>query len=515
MKKNRYKDQNNKNYKKILIVLFVMIFILMLVAGILGVIKKEQEELNKEIVYEEISSIREVIEYHKSKYISEKMSDEKGVHLEVKVVFAKLLYENNKSNEKYFNELLKDCAKVLRYRSFILIDEKNGINIRVNCKANEIDSIIINGMEDYFIYNDSQISLKDFKEIPNVAVNIESDILQNCINNNWKKDTYIGERDSIFDEYYVFFDEGIKVRIIDEKIYNVVFTKKYNKPVINNCFPGIDFKYIKAAIGEPSFEDEEKKILGYKSEQIYVFFTESEISVYRNSTVDADEFFKLADKFLREEMDLLEFMNELTYLWPDYTTYEYGKDSVYISYPLKGIEIAINYGDINGILVYNNIKSSLSKIGRYLEDTRFVGRFQTDLMFKSEIQRFERENSWTNLAKEYEKNLEKEKRKLIGESLKYSIYPVLDDNGNIYKIKFISKFGNEPNRELNDGISTFLWASNEYFIFSKKGSGIYFYNLNNGKVQRIIEGSSIKEFNLKSYENGILEYDDEKCQLQF
>lgn len=515
MKKNKYKDQNKKNYKKILIVLFVVIFILMLVSGILEIIQKKQNEENKEIIYEEISTIKEVIEYHKSKYISENLSLEKDIYLDVNVEFVKPLYENDVSNETYFNELLKDCAKILRYRGFKLIDSKNDIIIKVICNGQKITSIIINDIEDYFIYTDSQISMKNYQEIKTTPVAIGSEILQNCINNNWNKDTYFGERDSIFDDYYIYFDEGIKVRIIDEKVYNIVFTKKYDKPVINNLFPGIDFKYIETSIGEPTFKDEEENIIGYKSDQIYVFFTDSEISVYRNSTIDSDAFFDLADKFLSEELDLLEFMNELTYLWPDYTTYEYNEESIYINYPLKGIEIAINNGDINGILVYNNNKSSLSKISRYLEDTRFVGRLQTDLMFKTEKERIERESSWINLAKEYESSLAEEKKEIVGESLKYSIYPEIDNNGNIYKIRFVSKFGNEPNRELNDGISTYLWESNDYFIYSKKGSGIYFYNLNTGRVQRIITGGNTDEFNLKSYKNGILEYDNEKRQLQF
>ena len=64
-------------------------------------------------------------------------------------------------------------------------------------------------------------------------------------------------------------------------------------------------------------------------------------------------------------------------------------------------------------------------------------------------------------------------------------------------------------------MSTYIWESNDYFIYSKRGSGIYFYNLNTDKIQRIITGKLTEEFNIKKYENGILEYDDKKCQLQF
>ena len=515
MKKNKYKDQNKKNYKKIIIVLFVMIFILILANKVLDIIQERIQEGNKEVVYEEISSIEEVIEYYKSTYITEKLSLEKNINLDVEVIFCKPLYEKDVSNEKYFTDLLNDCAKVLNYQSFRLMDEKNGIIIKVICKSQKITSIIINDIEDYFIYMDSQISMKNFKEIEEVQLSIESEVLQNCINENWKKDIYFGERDSIFDNYYIYFDEGIKVRIIDENVYNIVFTKQYGKSVVNNCFPGVDFEYVEATIGTPTFKDEDEKLIGYKGNQIYVFFTESEISVYRNSKIDSDDFFDLADRFISNELDLLEFMNELTYIWPDYTTYKYDAKSIYINYPLKGIEIAVNSGDINGILVYNNNKSSLSKISRYLEDTRFVGRLQIDLMFKTEKQRIERYSSFVKLAKEYENSLSKEEKELIGRSLKYCIYPEKDNNGNIYKIRFISEFGNEPDRELNDGIFNYIWDSNDYFIYSKRGNGIYFYNLATGLIQRIITGGSTEEFNIKSYENGILEYDDKKCKLQF
>ena len=144
MKKNKYKDQNNKNYKKIIIVLFVMIFILILANGILDIIQKSIQEKNKEIVYEEISSIKEVIEYYRSTYITEKVSTEKNINLDVEVIFSKPLYEKDVSNEKYFTDLLNDCAKVLNYQSFRLMDEKNGIIIKVICKNKKIASIIIN-----------------------------------------------------------------------------------------------------------------------------------------------------------------------------------------------------------------------------------------------------------------------------------------------------------------------------------------------------------------------------------
>lgn len=512
MKKTRYKDQNKKSYNKILIVLFVLIFILFCLVLALNSAKKDVTET---IDYKDISSIKDVIEYHKSKYISEKNSSEVGFYLDVYVDFKVPLYNGYDSNEDYFNVLIEDCAKVMNYYSFRLFDEKKDIKIYVVCDKVKVKKIIINEMEDYFIYNDSQNSLKRYQEIPNTEFSITSSLLNTCISNNWSKDTYFGERDSIFKSYNIYFDEGIKVRIIDGSIYNIIFTDKYLENVIEDITTATKKDYIVTRLGKPTFEDEETGIFGYKNEQIYIFFSNNEISVYRNSNINSDDFFDLSDKYSSGDLDLLEFMNELTYMWPDYSEYIYGQDMVYIKYPLKGIEIRINYGDINGILVYNNNKSTLSKIGRYLEKTIFVSRLQIDLVFEAEKDRLNKEIELNLKCDEYEKSLDDASKKRIGSSLRYKMYPNKDEQGYISRIYFISKFNTEPCRELIDGVSSFLWINDDYFLFSKAGIGVYFYNLNTGRVQRIPELTGKENFDLLEYKDGILTYDNTQIRLQF
>ena len=78
-------------------------------------------------------------------------------------------------------------------------------------------------------------------------------------------------------------------------------------------------------------------------------------------------------------------------------------------------------------------------------------------------------------------------------------------------MKFISKDGNNPNRELNDSIDSYLWIDNDTFIYSKKGKGIYTYNLNDGTVRRIIEGT--EDYELKNFKNRILNYDDKQILI--
>ena len=53
----------------------------------------------------------------------------------------------------------------------------------------------------------------------------------------------------------------------------------------------------------------------------------------------------LLTEYRSDSVDLLEFMDKLTDLWPDYNEYTYNSSSVYISYALKGFEIKINYNN--------------------------------------------------------------------------------------------------------------------------------------------------------------------------
>lgn len=512
MAEPRYIGEPNKKYIKVIVILIVLIFILVIVSIILGNIYKKDN--NIKLSYDNLTTIKEVIEYYESKYISENPSDDNKYYLDVYLTFRVLPYnEKDESNEEYYNNLLGDCAKILNYRSFKMLDEQNNLTVEVICDGSKIKTIIINGIEDYFIYMDSQLSMKKFKDIKITEFNISSELLQNCINNNWNSNISFGERDSIYDDYYIFFDEGIKVKIIDNRIYNIVFDKKYSGNVINNIFPGMALENIEVNLGEPTFKDDQLKVIGYKGKEVYAFFTESEISVYRLNTIETDDFFNLADKYIKEEIDFKEFMNELTYLWPDYSDYKYTSNSVFISYPLKGIEIKLNYDNENGIFIFNNIKSSVNKVERYIENTDFVAKLQLDLVFEAEKRRIEKNQNLLNLCKEYKESLEEEKKKVIGESLTYDIYPELDNNKLIYAMNFISKFGEAPNRQLSDTIDSFLWANNNIFIYSKKGKGIYLYNLDNGIVSRVLTGT--EDYELKGFENGILKFDDTEVQIQY
>lgn len=509
MKKPRYKDQKIKSYRKRVVFSIMVIFILILVSFF--VLKTIENNVNYELTYNNIKSIKDVIEYYESTYISEKENKKGDFKLDVYLKFKMLPYnEDETSNEKYYMSIIEDGARVLKYKNFRLYDSENDIKVEVICKNNKIIFVKINDIEDYFVYMDSQISLKKYVEIPTTYLNVQSPILQACIDSNWEN-VYFGERDSIFQNYNIYYDEGIKARNIDGKIYNVVFTQKYNGAIVDDLFPGIDFQSIEAKLGTPSFKNGD--VIGYKNEKFYIFFTETEISVYRNEEINVDDFFALADKFLEDEIDLLDFMNELTYIWPDYSEYKYAANYMYISYPLKGIEINVNYSDINGILVYNNIRGTLPNIEKYLKNTNFVSRLKLDLVYEAEKTRFKEQSNQLELCKDYEQTLDEEQKNIAGNSEKYKIYPLKDSNGYIYSMYFISSQGDVPDRELNDSINSYIWITNDLLVYSKPKVGLFKYNLGNGRVERFLTGD--EEFNIKGFENGILKYDNKEIQLQY
>ncbi len=515
MNKGYYKDQNKQNYKFILIVLFVLVFILLFLLITVGILKlNENKESDTELTFDNLKTVKEVIEYYDSIYISEEVSKQSNLYMDYYLTLKYLPYnEDDTSNEEYYNNLLKTSARVLGYRSFSMIDKQNDIVIEVICDNSKINKIIINGIEDYFIYMDSQNALKSYEEIPITEFSIESSILNECLEKNWNSEIYFGERESIFDEYYIYLDEGISVKSIRNEIYNIVFNTNYKENIVNGLFPGIDLRNVEATLGTPTFKSDDKKIIGYKGNRIYIFFTDNEISIYRNLDSDIDDFWNLADQFLDENIDFLEFMNELTYLWPDYSDYTYTSNSVFIAYPLKGIEIKLNYDDISGILVYNNIKSTLTKTRNYLENTNFVSRLKIDSIFEAEKRRVKKNKDDIEHSKEYFESLDEETKNIVGESLNYLFYAIEDENEKIYGMKFISKDNKFANREINDSIDSYLWGNSNYFIYSKRQKGIFIFDLNTGKINRLISGD--KDYELKGLENGILKYDSEQISLEY
>ena len=502
------KEKKEKVILRIGVIAIVILFALMIIVNTIT-----GKQNNIKLDYDSLKTIEDVLNYYECKYIYDKDSELEEFHIDIKTVFKYDLYTNDISNEDFFNNVINDIARITNYANFRMIDEEKDIDIKVVCQDYKIYAVYINDIENYFIFMNSQKDLEKYVEIEKIDFNIDSFEVQNLINNNWDSNINFGTRESIFEKYYEYFDEGIKTRTIDGKVYNIIFTNKYKGNVINGLFPGVDLTNVKLKLGTPQFEDDELNVIGYKGKQIYVFFTENEISIYRISNTESEEFFELADKLLNEDLDLLDFMNELTYLWPDYSDYDYNETSVFLSYPLKGIDVKIGYENTNAIILYNNITSNFANINKYLQNAEFISNLKIDNVFNAEKRRVEKEILLLSKCEEYLASLDKSELEIIGESLRYNTYAELDNNDRIYKLCFICKDGNNPNRELYDNVSSYIWIDSDNIMYSQTYFGIYKYNVNTGEKNIIVRGN--ESYNLKEFKNGVLKYDNTEIIIQY
>ena len=509
MQKEKYRKQSEQMTKsKILKYFAFLVILLFLLLVILALIlnTKQKPKYNMEM------AVKETLENLGCTFLKIKNSKEKNFVYDVDVIFKVDLYENETSQQPFYEEVIQRVAENLQYQNFRLIDNNKNepIEIRVICSQERIQKIIINGMEDYFIYMDSQKSLEKYTEIKKVKLSVGAPELVQCLQNGWNPNVDFGTREAIFQKYYIYLDEGIEMRKINGKIYNVIFTENYTKSVVNGFTVGTKRDIIERELGVPSFQNEDKSIIGYKTDELYIFFEDTQISIYRNTQESGfDVFFELTDKFLKEEYTLLEFMNELTDVWPDYEEYEYDSNRAFLSYPNKGIDIKINHDNMNGIVLYNNIGISQEEVNGHLKNTEFMARLQLDNVFLAEERRVSKINDFQKKCREYQQKFEAEDTRNRGEI--YDYYADISDNNQVLCFYFISQNASYPNCELSENIKSYIWAAEDYFIYSVERKGIYYYDLKNQTKGKIITGEDT--FEIKSWQNGLLSYDDKTIPI--
>jgi hypothetical protein len=501
-------ELDKKQIKAIFItgISILIILLLLLIIGIITVYNSSNKNDNINVATG-YSSIKEILSHYGCKYENDTYNKDRDYPVEIKLVFKCNLYENEESNEKFFNQVIEDIAKFVKYTNFKMIDTENDITIEVVCQNGSIYKIIINDIEDYFIYMDSQLDVTKYKEIGITTLVSNVSVLDYLIDNDWSTKADFGTRESIFKNYNIYFDEGISYRKIGSEVYNVIFTSNYKEPVVNNIKVGASLSAVKQSLGTPAFEDEELNIIGYKGKDIYVFFTNDEISIYKNTKYDYTEFWKLVDKFIDEDMEFKDFMNELTYIWMDYSEYTYTSESMFIAYPNRGVEVKLNYDGVSGIMLYNNISEDLSTTKKYLKHTELLSRLKLDSVFEAEQRRVQDEKDFD------EQCIALEKDESTKSMLFYS-YLVKDENDDTIKVYFNSKNGEYPNRELNESVDTYVWISDNYFVYSIYGQGIYCYDVITTD-RTVITEKGTNTFEIDSFKDNVLTYNGKEIVLEY
>ena len=399
-------EKKKKIINIVLIVSIVLFLIILIIANKVAEKKKIEDE--KENYYankiynsiEDFKTVEEVIIYKKAKYIKEEESNVEGYDVDIYTNLKYPLYTDTENNSLFYKDMIKKIAYVLQYKNFRVIDEEKNIVIAAICDASKksIVKLYVNGEENYWENRELATNLNRINtQEASRNIVIQSEELKNLIANQWKRNKLkIEITKNKIGDYEIFEEQGLQIRTIYKKVFNIIFTSDYNKEVVNNIKTGTDLKEIIRILGTPTFGEENLGLIGYKGEKIYVFFTESKISVYRveDQYEKLDEFIILIEKFEREK-NVKEFVNGITDIWPDYDQYDWDKNYVHLQYTLKGIKIEFNISSNQGItyssnftgkirenLTVQDIQNNIEKLPKY---TFFDSE---DSVYKLELERY-------------------------------------------------------------------------------------------------------------------------------
>lgn len=498
----------NMDKKKLTIIIVIVLILIILVLCLRFYIDnknfREMVENKNYTSMNDFESVREVLVYMNCEYIKEENND-------IYLKFAKDLYEEGESSEGFYTNLACYIANVLKYENYNLIDKERNIYINVECdkKSQKVTKMTINGDSSYFANMNSKNSLSNFKRIDDVELEIKSDILKKCIEENWRTSkVQFGTKESKFDNYDIYFDEGLEVRNVGTKVFNVVFTDKYKDEIVNSIKVGMKLDEIKEILGTPTFEED--YVIGYKTKDIYIFFSEAQVSVYRVENFEDDGFTEFLNE-QKDETDINKILNALTDLWTDYDERTEGQDSISITYSLRGIKFEYGLSDKNGIIIYsnyfgnivdgknlNNVKAEDLQNGIYVDT-------EENLVLTAEKNRNIQESNYSYICSMTMKN--DEETKLSGLSNKF--YYGCSTNQNGSKSMFFYSIDNEyPKYEFEGNITSYMWLDDYRLLYSINNRGIYILDLTNRNKEIVKEGQG--EFVFKSYKNNILSYDEDE-----
>ena len=511
-----------KTIKIILIVILILILVIIAVRAL--VLYNEKQSQFEEKRYDtpaDFYTVEEVARYMDCEYIREEKPKNESYDLDIYLKFKYDLYTDGASNKDYFYRAIVLFAQVTEYQNIRLIDEERDILIAIygDPEEEKISKLYINGKENYFGETDTLQELDKYTSASTVRIDVNSTLLQDIIKNDWDTTKVnLGSQESTLDEYEIYFDEGYRVKKRATTIFNIEFTDKYTEPVVNNIKVGTSFEEIQNQMGTPAFGGTEYNFIGYMSYNLYVFFWEDRISVYKvDSMTDEQQFLTLFEKF-RQDLDLRSFVNELTNMWPDYSYYAYDTDYLQLTYILKGIDIKISIDMDNGVTFYSNYNGSyLQDLIQQKDNLPSYTYFNNDnLVYKNEyikkssvLNRKFIVNRFETYKYMYEIDMQQGRadpninyEKCSNEFIISGDY----DNDNI-KLYIISKNGNYIDSEIENA-NTYLWLNDTKLIYSRKNKGIYLYDATTRETSTIIEGQD--NFEIKDYANNKIYFDDKE-----
>lgn len=501
-KRNKKKKFTRKQIIMIVVAIIVFAFLSALVARALT---RNVEENTLSMSSEEIQKL---VEDLGCEYISDSDSTEEGYSKEIYLVFDTDTVVDGKTQKARYTNIFRGLVVGTGYKSLILIDSSRDLTIKIKCKNYGIESILINDQDqyDYFSSLVEKEAKKNPLEIELVSMTVNSGELQNLMNNAWQTaNVAFGTKESTFNKYDIYFDEGIEVRTVEKKLYNIVFTSKYKGEVVGGIKVGASLDAIKDRFGT-SYES--GGIYGYKTKDFYVYFSSNQISIYPNynyTELTYKDFEDIVKQFSKDK-NINDFMDKLTDIWPDYDLYNYDTTFLEIDYTLKGVRIAYSTEGNDGIQLYENYSGSLADSKESLEEVHYI--IDENLIIKNELNRIVKESV---IPDDYD-----------NETLKVSnIFVVtgnMVDDSRMNNITILCKNGQYPHATLDDTIimSKYVWADDTHLIYNIQGQGIYLYNAATRQTKTILSGKD-ETYNLTDYdrESKVLTYDGKKVVIKY
>ena len=455
------------------------------------------------------SDIGNALSYYECTLIKVEKSKEDGFS---KDIYAKLkrppVEENGYSNKEEYENIIKDVSYVVQ-NNYRLIDDEKGITIRVVYDKVELTSTYtINGDHNYFA-NQQALIQKSKLEVSLTDLTVNSRELQSLMNADWirRNTNDLGTVDTSALAYDNYFDEGYRIKTHGIYVYNIVFTHQYKGKVVNNISTNMTNDAVKGILGEPTFNLRNGLIIGYKSNDIYAFFVNGEISIYKVNKLDEDknnQFANLVEE-LNKNGDVTSFYNKLTQLYPNPESTIENEDEISASYPEYGF--SVTFGKYtNTIKIYRNYlgkvtpDSSVEDIIEGNVPINISTQFNEDLIFETEKVRHGVDIGYRGAFIREIKDLNVS---VLTE--KYAVISEKDTNTvNFFSIK---RTNLDSSITYIKGMKVLNYTDTT-FIYNIPNKGIYYYNAENATTTTIIEGEY--EFSLEKIENNTLYYDNGK-----
>ena len=255
-------------------IIIISIIILIFIVGIAIFIKIKKQGSAK-------NTLKQIAEFYGCEFVKETNTTERG--------YSKKIYwnydvppidtEDGTQYKEYYESVLKAVSAQIK-ENFILIDNKHSIEIRVkyNPENNKIVYLINNDKNFFKNEENKKISEINQEKEKTTSIEIKAKELQYTIWSRKKSENSYGNKLKSENNYDIY-SNGIKVKTINSKIYNLIFMKEYKGNIFENITTGMSNETIRNILGEPTYENTEADLLiGYKTEKFYVFFSNGQIS---------------------------------------------------------------------------------------------------------------------------------------------------------------------------------------------------------------------------------------------